>query len=187
MRVHSATPGTGRGGDGGRRSTTKAQRTRRRAEVMRWPARSRAGVDRVTVADASHSSPMVARARYRHSIHEPAFGRRHRSCACGATVSTSWVSPCALRALGAFVVDLRPPLPPQPDRLAYHAPMSTQLFDLSGRIALVIGGTSGIGRTLAVGLAAAGADVVATGRREALVDEVAREIEGQGRRTLRVT
>ena len=60
------------------------------------------------------------------------------------------------------------------------------LFDLSGRVAVVVGATSGIGRTLALGLAGAGADVVATGRRAALVDEVAGEIEGLGRRTLRV-
>ncbi|MEO7190726.1 MAG: SDR family oxidoreductase [Vicinamibacterales bacterium] len=59
-------------------------------------------------------------------------------------------------------------------------------FDLSGRVAVVIGGTSGIGRTLALGLADAGADVVATGRREAHVEAVAAEIEGRGRRTLRV-
>jgi NAD(P)-dependent dehydrogenase (short-subunit alcohol dehydrogenase family) len=59
-------------------------------------------------------------------------------------------------------------------------------FDLSGRSALVVGGTSGIGRTLALGLADAGADVVATGRRAALVDEVAAEIERKGRRTTRV-
>ena len=64
--------------------------------------------------------------------------------------------------------------------------MSTRLFDLSGRVAVVVGGTSGIGRTLALGLADAGADVVATGRRVALVDEVAREIEQRGKRTLRV-
>jgi NAD(P)-dependent dehydrogenase (short-subunit alcohol dehydrogenase family) len=58
------------------------------------------------------------------------------------------------------------------------------LFDLSGRVAVVVGGTSGIGRTLALGLADAGADVVATGRREALVREVAGEIERKGRRTI---
>ena len=46
-------------------------------------------------------------------------------------------------------------------------------LDLTGRVAVVIGGTSGIGRTLALGLADAGADVVATGRRENLVKEVA--------------
>jgi NAD(P)-dependent dehydrogenase (short-subunit alcohol dehydrogenase family) len=59
-------------------------------------------------------------------------------------------------------------------------------FDLSGRRAVVVGGTSGIGRTLALGLADAGADVVATGRRQSLVDEVASEIERRGRRTLRL-
>jgi NAD(P)-dependent dehydrogenase (short-subunit alcohol dehydrogenase family) len=70
--------------------------------------------------------------------------------------------------------------------LSYDAAMSTQLFDLAGRVAIVVGGTSGIGRTLAGGLADAGADVVATGRRAALVEEVAREIEQRGRRTLRI-
>src|SRR5262245_19667455 len=61
------------------------------------------------------------------------------------------------------------------------------LFDLSGRVAVVVGGTSGIGKTLALGLADAGADVVATGRRAAHVDEVASEITARGRRTVRVT
>jgi len=59
-------------------------------------------------------------------------------------------------------------------------------FDLAGRAAVVIGGTSGIGRALALGLADAGADVVATGRRAALVDEVAVEVEARGRRTVRL-
>jgi NAD(P)-dependent dehydrogenase (short-subunit alcohol dehydrogenase family) len=61
-----------------------------------------------------------------------------------------------------------------------------RLFDLSGRTAVVVGGTSGIGRTLALGLAEAGADVVPTGRRIALVKEVAAEIERHGRRTLTI-
>jgi NAD(P)-dependent dehydrogenase (short-subunit alcohol dehydrogenase family) len=65
--------------------------------------------------------------------------------------------------------------------------MPSKLFDLSGRVAVVMGGTSGIGRTLAVGLAEAGADVVATGRRENLVHEVAADIEKLGRKTLRRT
>lgn len=60
------------------------------------------------------------------------------------------------------------------------------LFDLSGRLAVVVGGTSGIGRAMALGLADAGADVVVTGRREALVAEVAAEVEARGRRSLRV-
>ena len=59
-------------------------------------------------------------------------------------------------------------------------------LDLAGRVAVVIGGTSGIGRTLALGLAEAGADVVATGRRENLVAEVAAEIESMGRKSLSV-
>ncbi|NUR54930.1 MAG: SDR family oxidoreductase [Acidobacteria bacterium] len=64
--------------------------------------------------------------------------------------------------------------------------MAAHLFDLTGKTAAVIGGTSGIGRVLALGLADAGADVIATGRRDALVDEVAAEVERRGRRTLRV-
>jgi NAD(P)-dependent dehydrogenase (short-subunit alcohol dehydrogenase family) len=67
-------------------------------------------------------------------------------------------------------------------------PMSTSvpaLFDLSGRVAVVVGGTSGIGRTLALGLAEAGANVVAGGRRPDLVDKVATDIEALGRRSLR--
>lgn len=67
----------------------------------------------------------------------------------------------------------------------YDGFVSVQLFDLSGRVAVVMGGTSGIGRALAIGLAEAGADVVATGRRESLVNEVAADIEQRGRRTVR--
>jgi len=62
--------------------------------------------------------------------------------------------------------------------------MSLELFDLSGRVAVVMGGTSGIGRALAIGLAQAGADVIATGRRENLVREVAAEIQKHGRKSL---
>ena len=59
-------------------------------------------------------------------------------------------------------------------------------FDLTGRTAVVVGGTTGIGRALALGLADAGVDVVATGRRANIVEEVASAIESRGRRTLRV-
>jgi NAD(P)-dependent dehydrogenase (short-subunit alcohol dehydrogenase family) len=58
-------------------------------------------------------------------------------------------------------------------------------LDLSNRIAVVIGGTSGIGRTIAVGLAEQGADVVPTGRRAAHMEEVCGAIEKMGRRTMR--
>jgi NAD(P)-dependent dehydrogenase (short-subunit alcohol dehydrogenase family) len=56
--------------------------------------------------------------------------------------------------------------------------------DLTGRVAVVIGATSGLGRAIAVGLAEAGADVVPTGRREEMVSEVCAEIEKAGRKTL---
>lgn len=58
-------------------------------------------------------------------------------------------------------------------------------MDLTDRVAVVIGGTSGIGRKLAIGLASAGAAVIPTGRREQLVDEVCDQIEATGGRTLR--
>jgi NAD(P)-dependent dehydrogenase (short-subunit alcohol dehydrogenase family) len=61
------------------------------------------------------------------------------------------------------------------------------ITDLSGRVAVVIGGTSGLGRAVAVGLARSGANVVASGRRENLVEEVGSEIEDCGRDTLRQT
>ena len=60
-------------------------------------------------------------------------------------------------------------------------------LDLTGRVAVVIGGTSGIGRAIVHGLAEAGADVVATSRRAEQVEATAKEIEDRGRRTLRIT
>ena len=57
---------------------------------------------------------------------------------------------------------------------------------LTGKTAVVVGGTLGIGRALALGLAAAGADVVATSRAQSGVDAVAASIEALGRRTLRI-
>jgi NAD(P)-dependent dehydrogenase (short-subunit alcohol dehydrogenase family) len=62
--------------------------------------------------------------------------------------------------------------------------MGHPLLDLNGKTAVVIGGTSGIGLTLAKGLAVAGADVVATGRRADLVASAAREVQALGRRSL---
>lgn len=57
-------------------------------------------------------------------------------------------------------------------------------LDLTGRVAVVIGGTSGLGRAIALGLAEAGADVVPTGRREALAREASEEIQRAGCRSL---
>jgi NAD(P)-dependent dehydrogenase (short-subunit alcohol dehydrogenase family) len=59
-------------------------------------------------------------------------------------------------------------------------------LDLTSRVAVVIGGTSGIGRAIALGLAEQGADVVPTGRRESHIEEVCAAVEFCGRRTLRV-
>jgi NAD(P)-dependent dehydrogenase (short-subunit alcohol dehydrogenase family) len=64
--------------------------------------------------------------------------------------------------------------------------MAQSLFDLTGKSAVVVGGTSGIGLAMAVGLAEAGADVVATSRRAEQVEEAARAIESKGRRALRL-
>src|SRR3989440_3742192 len=65
--------------------------------------------------------------------------------------------------------------------------MAYALLDLTGKVAVVIGGTSGIGRAIAHGLAEAGADVVATSRRAEQVEVAAKEIEDRARRTLRIT
>jgi NAD(P)-dependent dehydrogenase (short-subunit alcohol dehydrogenase family) len=65
--------------------------------------------------------------------------------------------------------------------------MGHTLFDLTGRTAVVIGGTSGIGLAMAVGLAEAGADVVASSRRPEQVEEAATKIEATGRKALRLT
>lgn len=64
--------------------------------------------------------------------------------------------------------------------------MGYSKLDLDGKSAVVIGGTSGIGRAIAYGLAEAGADVVCTSRRTEQVESAAAEIEAKGRRTIRV-
>jgi NAD(P)-dependent dehydrogenase (short-subunit alcohol dehydrogenase family) len=60
-------------------------------------------------------------------------------------------------------------------------------LSLAGRVAVVVGGTTGIGRALSLGLADAGADVVASARQPAQVEAVAAELSQRGRRTLSVT
>ncbi|MDQ4121448.1 MAG: glucose 1-dehydrogenase [Acidobacteriota bacterium] len=65
--------------------------------------------------------------------------------------------------------------------------MGYSLLELNGKTAVVIGGTTGIGRAISHGLAEAGADVVAASQRVENVETVANEIEERGRRTVRVT
>lgn len=57
-------------------------------------------------------------------------------------------------------------------------------FDLSGKVALVTGGSRGLGRAIALGLAGAGADVIVSSRKQDACADVAREIEALGRRAL---
>ncbi|HEY1953128.1 MAG TPA: glucose 1-dehydrogenase [Gemmatimonadaceae bacterium] len=59
-------------------------------------------------------------------------------------------------------------------------------LDLANRTAVVIGATSGIGKAIALGLADAGADVIPSGRRQTLVEDVAGEIGARGRRSLAI-
>ncbi len=65
--------------------------------------------------------------------------------------------------------------------------MGSGRFDLGGKCAVVIGGTSGLGRAIALAIAEAGADVVAASRRREETQKVAGEIEALDRRTLRAT
>lgn len=64
--------------------------------------------------------------------------------------------------------------------------MTSDLLSLNGKTAVITGGTSGIGRALSLGLADAGADVIATARRKEQVDSTASEVEARGRKTLRI-
>lgn len=63
--------------------------------------------------------------------------------------------------------------------------MTIDLFSLKGKVAVVTGGTSGIGRALSLGFADAGADVIATARRRPEIESTSTEIEARGRKTLR--
>ena len=58
--------------------------------------------------------------------------------------------------------------------------MAENIMDLNGRVAVVVGGTSGLGRAIAFGLARAGAKTAPAGRRGELVREVCEEIERVG-------
>jgi NAD(P)-dependent dehydrogenase (short-subunit alcohol dehydrogenase family) len=65
--------------------------------------------------------------------------------------------------------------------------MSHSLFDLRGKVAVVIGGTTGLGRAIAHGLATAGADVIPSSRRINEVRRTVAEVEAMGRRSLAIT
>ena len=65
--------------------------------------------------------------------------------------------------------------------------MAFKGFDLTGKVAVVVGGTSGIGRAITCGLAEAGADIVATSRRREEVEATAVDVESRGRKAVRVT
>ena len=71
--------------------------------------------------------------------------------------------------------------------LRYTRFMTYEKLNLEGRVAVVIGGTTGIGRALALGFAEAGATVVASSRKADQVEAVARELEQLGSGTLRQT
>lgn len=64
--------------------------------------------------------------------------------------------------------------------------MQVRGLDVNGKVAVVIGGTSGIGRALALGLAEAGADVVPTSRRVEQVNETAARVQEIGRRSIAI-
>ncbi len=60
-----------------------------------------------------------------------------------------------------------------------------KLFDLSGKVALVTGGSRGLGRAMALALAQAGADVVLSGRNSSTLEQAAQQIQQQTQRQVR--
>ena len=63
---------------------------------------------------------------------------------------------------------------------------SLQMFDLTGKVAIVTGGSRGLGKAIALGFAAAGADIVVTSRSLSACQEVVSQIETMGRKALAV-
>jgi NAD(P)-dependent dehydrogenase (short-subunit alcohol dehydrogenase family) len=64
--------------------------------------------------------------------------------------------------------------------------MSAVWFDLTGKVAMVTGGSKGLGRTFAGALARAGADLAITSRTQTDLDQVAAEVREHGRQVLSV-
>jgi NAD(P)-dependent dehydrogenase (short-subunit alcohol dehydrogenase family) len=65
--------------------------------------------------------------------------------------------------------------------------MSSKLFDLTGRVALVSGAAQGLGQAMALALAEAGADLMLADRNSAGVEKTAGQIAALGRRAMPVT
>ena len=65
--------------------------------------------------------------------------------------------------------------------------MDLSRFSLEGKVALVTGGSRGIGKAAAIGLAEAGADVIVTSRKLPDLEVVAEEIKGLGRKSLAIS
>jgi NAD(P)-dependent dehydrogenase (short-subunit alcohol dehydrogenase family) len=70
------------------------------------------------------------------------------------------------------------------EAMAWPEARVRDLFDLTGRVALVTGGTRGLGRSVVRALAASGADVVVASRKPEACEETAAEVRGMGRRAL---
>jgi dehydrogenase/reductase SDR family protein 4 len=62
--------------------------------------------------------------------------------------------------------------------------MNTEYLSLEGKVALVTGGSRGIGKAIALAFADAGADIIISSRKQEALDEVAKEIETMGRKGL---
>jgi NAD(P)-dependent dehydrogenase (short-subunit alcohol dehydrogenase family) len=67
-----------------------------------------------------------------------------------------------------------------PSRVPSGSPWAADRFSIRGKIAIITGGARGIGRALSIGLAAAGARVVVSGRTAPACDETVREIAAAG-------
>lgn len=63
----------------------------------------------------------------------------------------------------------------------------TDLFDLSGKVALVTGGSRGLGKSICLGLARQGADIIVVSRKVENCQQVAAEVESLGRRALAIS
>ena len=60
------------------------------------------------------------------------------------------------------------------------------LFDLSGKVALITGGSRGLGRQMALAFADAGADIIVSSRKADACEAVVAEVEAKGRRAVAI-